>query len=77
MYVLVDRANAHKPCSPFMSYAVSAVLAEQVGDFHNAATAWKTAFSLAKTEVNSIWAISRMEFCLHAANRGWGIPDES
>ena len=40
MYVLVDRAHARKPCSPFMSYAVSAVLAEQVGDFHNAATAW-------------------------------------
>lgn len=77
MYVLVDRTHARKPCSPFMSYSVSAVLAEQVGDFHNAATAWKTAFSLAKTEVNSIWAISRMEFCLHAANRGWGIPNES
>jgi hypothetical protein len=41
---------------------------QQPGKLHSA---WR------KQRVNSIWAISRMEFCLHAANRGWGIPDES
>ena len=62
---------------PFMSYATSAVIAEQNGEFQRAADSWKQAFSLAKMEVNSIYAASRMEFCRHAAHRGWGVPDES
>ncbi|KNC89925.1 ANR family transcriptional regulator [Trabulsiella odontotermitis] len=77
MAVLFDRTNARKPCSPFMSYAASAVIAEQKGDFGKAADAWKAAFSLAKKEVNSIWAITRMEFCRHADHRGWGGVNES
>lgn len=77
MAILFDRAKAGKPCSPFMSYATSAVIAEQNGEFQRAADSWKQAFSLAKMEVNSIYAASRMEFCRHAAHRGWGVPDES
>ncbi|HHT4532292.1 TPA: ANR family transcriptional regulator [Serratia marcescens] len=60
-----------------MSYATSAVIAEQNGEFQRAAESWKLAFSLAKMEVNSIYAASRMEFCRHAAHRGWGVPYES
>ncbi|MEH3505092.1 ANR family transcriptional regulator [Enterobacter asburiae] len=77
MAILFDRAKAGKPCSPFMSYATSAVIAEQNGEFQRAADSWKLAFSLAKLEVNSIYAASRMEFCRHAAHSGWGVPYES
>lgn len=77
MAVFLDRANIGKRCSPFMSYASSAVIAEQNGDFQKAATHWQAAFRLAKTEVNYIWASSRMEFCRHAAHRGWGVVSES
>ncbi|MBA7986252.1 ANR family transcriptional regulator [Enterobacter asburiae] len=77
MAILFDRAKLGKPCSPFMSYATSAVIAEQNGEFQRAAESWKLAFSLAKMEVTSIYAASRMEFCRHAAHRGWGVPYES
>lgn len=77
MVTLLDRAKIGNPCSPFMSYATRAVIAEQNGDFQRAADAWKQAFSLAKMDVNSVYAASRMEFCRHAAHRGWGVPNES
>lgn len=77
MATLFDRVKAGKPFSPFMLYAIRAVIAEQNGEFQRAADAWKQALSLAKMEVNSIYAASRMEFCRHAAHRGWGVPDES
>ncbi|HEE0087562.1 TPA: ANR family transcriptional regulator [Citrobacter freundii] len=48
MAILFDRAKSGKPCSPFMSYATSAVIAEQNGEFQRAAESWKQAFSLAK-----------------------------
>ncbi|HHL4816639.1 MULTISPECIES: ANR family transcriptional regulator [Enterobacteriaceae] len=48
MAILFDRAKSDKPCSPFMSYATSAVIAEQNGEFQRAADSWKQAFSLAK-----------------------------
>ncbi|WP_276530851.1 ANR family transcriptional regulator [Enterobacter hormaechei] len=51
---------------------------EQNGEFQRAADSWKQALSLAKMEVNSVYAASRMEFCRHAAHRGWGgVPYES
>lgn len=77
MVILLDRAKTGKPCSPFMSYATSAVIAEQNCEFQKAADAWKKAFSLAKMEVNSVYAASRMEFCRHAMHRGWGVNHES
>ncbi|HED5569739.1 TPA: ANR family transcriptional regulator [Yersinia enterocolitica] len=77
MAILVNTAIIGKPCSPFMSYASSAVIAEQNGEFQKAADAWKLAFSRAKMEVNSIYAASRMEFCRHAVHRGWGGNIES
>ncbi|HFU1359331.1 TPA: ANR family transcriptional regulator [Citrobacter farmeri] len=77
MAILFDRARTGKPCSPFMSYAASAVIAEQKGDFGRAAEEWAAALSLAQRSVNAEWAGSRMDFCSNAAMRGWGVPGES
>lgn len=77
MVILFDRARTGKPCSPFMSYAASAVIAEQKGDFGRAADEWAVALPLAQRSANAEWAGSRLDFCRNAVRRGWGVPGES
>ncbi|SEL25409.1 hypothetical protein SAMN04487787_108131 [Kosakonia sacchari] len=77
MVTFVRDSDIGKPCSPFMSYASFAVLAEQRGDFQKAAEVWSKALVFARNAVNRQWAGSRIEFCANAVHRGWGVPDES
>lgn len=77
MAILVDRANARQKCSPFLSYASSAVIAEQNGEFQKAAEVWGKALFLSSLPVNREWVGSRIEFCANAARRGWGVNSES
>lgn len=77
MEILVNTAIIGKTCSPFMSYASSAVIAEQNGEFQKAAEVWGKALFLSSQPVNREWVGSRIEFCVNAARRGWGGNSES
>lgn len=77
MVTIIRDSNIGKPCTPFMSYASGAVLAEQRGDFQTAAEIWCKALAFSRKTVNREWAGVRIEFCSNAVHRGWGVPGES
>lgn len=77
MAILVNKANTGKTCSPFMTYASRAVMAEQKGDFGKAAEVWSKAIARTTIPVNREWVETRIEFCANAARRGWGVVGES
>ena len=76
MVTITRNSDIRKKCSAFMSYASGAVIAEQHGDFQKAAESWSKALAFSRHLLNREWAGVRLEFCVNAAKRGWGIPDE-
>lgn len=68
----MQKGNARKAQSVFMSFAVRAVEDEQNGNYQRAVEYWSKALAFARKEVNRDWASVRMAFCASAAGRGWG-----
>ena len=58
-------------------YATGAIRAERNGEYSRAAELWAKALMFARDASGRFWASRRLEFCANAANRGWGVPDES
>ncbi|EBP3538335.1 ANR family transcriptional regulator [Salmonella enterica] len=58
-------------------YATGAIRAERNGEYSRAAELWAKALMFARDAPGRFWASRRLEFCANAANRGWGVPDES
>ncbi|ASG44439.1 ANR family transcriptional regulator [Salmonella enterica] len=58
-------------------YATGAIRAERNGEYSRAAELWGKALMFARGTSGRFWASRRLEFCANAANRGWGVPDES
>ena len=58
-------------------YATGAIRAERNGEYSRADELWAKALMFARDASGRFWASRRLEFCANAANRGWGVPDES
>lgn len=58
-------------------YATGAIRAERNGEYSRTAELWGKALMFARDASGRFWASRRLEFCANAANRGWGVPDES
>ena len=72
-----NRINENAVRNRFISYARGAAAAERRTEYEAAADLWRKASNMPCHRVNAEHALLRADFCTNAAQKCWGLKDES